>query len=82
MSMDAVLADMAIVCNAVVVVAQVVFLVQLEAYARAQKQMERRCGEENSHDGLIDQLVWGTMALTATMAALLAVQVHRRATRG
>jgi hypothetical protein len=69
-----------IVANAVVVVAQLVFLVQLKAYAGAQKEMERRCGEENSHDGLVDQLVWGTVALTLVMAAVLVVQVHRRAT--
>ena len=69
-----------IVANAVVVVAQLVFLVQLKAYVGAQKEMERRCGEENSHDGLVDQLVWGTVALTLVMAAVLVVQVHRRAT--
>jgi hypothetical protein len=69
-----------IVANAVVVVAQLVFLVQLKAYVEAQKEMERRCGEENSHDGLVDQLVWGTVALTLVMAAVLVVQVHRRAT--
>ena len=92
--MDAVLADVStftaldplcrssivsIVANAVVVVAQLVFLVQLKAYVGAQKEMERRCGEENSHDGLVDQLVWGTVALTLVMAAVLVLQVHRRA---